>query len=219
MLLYRGVKNEPQWYDPELEMRCEAQIAKQEAIAANGDYLKAFIEAARSSVDRMSAPLGDQIFTDDKKIARDCAGPNGYLITINVPDNIVGKHYYADEFVRSKDALSSNFAFGARELAKNRSTWQLQVEKISAKNDKVFSTESIREVELRAKLESLKVGDIIVSETGTRRRVISVEGDLIETVCIKGGKVVPQVLSRKADFIDQNFSWVRDIEEGDDDLW
>ena len=67
----------------------------------------------------LSKIAGSQFFTDDAEMARGFAGDKGFLIVVDLPDDVAHEHYRGDQMMArdGKSRLISNFVFSGKELA------------------------------------------------------------------------------------------------------
>ncbi|MFH0929981.1 MAG: hypothetical protein V1814_01880 [Candidatus Moraniibacteriota bacterium] len=141
MKLYRGYKTQPVFLTEELEKEFRDLQSKFDEDDLPKDQIKRFKELREIAV--------GQFFTDNKKIARDFAEGNGFLVEIDIEDKMAFDHYAGEHSMApgSKLQLSSNFVFYGQELAKNTKAWNIRI--ASLENERGEIKNSLPKLPLR----------------------------------------------------------------------
>lgn len=215
MKLYRGVKTFPKLYTPEVKAHHQVIDYELEKMEAEGagmiDLLR---HAARKNLTAFMQLANSQFYTDQYEIAKDFAGENGYIMSIDVPLGLAMDHYKGEQRVKSTAMPCSNFVFSGEELEKNTDQWKLEVEDLNStiKSTRYHIAAIYYKDKLANNIRHLKAKDIITSVSGTRRKVLSINGDKILFEQSKKGKTTQVAYSRKVIFEDQGLDWIEDIQ-------
>jgi hypothetical protein len=145
MKLYRGYKTTPKMFIPKLAEELEELNRKAEGIKTSDlvEFIKQMGAEAVARRAELQQIAGKKFFTDDEANARDFAGENGFVMTLEIPDEIAQKHYEGEQVMSAGDTprYGSNFVFTGRELQDHLDEWKFDVvnleeERASAEREK-----------------------------------------------------------------------------------
>lgn len=129
MKLYRGYKKRPHIATPKMEE--EYQALKEEITAKQAelrsrlgkdplitDLLREVGQEKIVRFNELRQIVGDQFFADQEIVAREFAGEKGFVITLDVPDDVANAHYRGEQVMRrgTENRYVSNFVFRGNEI-------------------------------------------------------------------------------------------------------
>lgn len=123
MKLYRGYEERPkmlvgklanEWNELDTAKKAAAEGAKNVVDMVNRMGKERFARWAD-----LAKIAGAQFFTDDAEMARGVAGGKGFLMVVDIPDEVAHEHYKGDQMMArdGKPRFISNFVFSGKELA------------------------------------------------------------------------------------------------------
>lgn len=131
MKLFRGYQEEPRFLDPGQEKEYDDLEAKIRGLRKEKSTSLEVLDAMGEDMIRLielRQIAGDQFFTDDEQIAKEFAGDNGFVVSIDPDEDEVKKHYAGEQVTSpaGKARYVSNFRFSGKELMENRDRWELE---------------------------------------------------------------------------------------------
>lgn len=80
---------------------------------------------------------GEQFFTDSEEVAREFAGPEGFVIVVDVPSEIASEHHKGEQIMSPGEqfVVNSNFVFSASELIEHSDDWDLDTIDIASERE------------------------------------------------------------------------------------
>lgn len=139
MKLYRGYKQRPKI----LNQALAEELKQLNAVAKSGPEGETIVEAIhRMGGDEFVRHVelrqiaGPQFFTNDEQVARTFAGPEGFVIEMDVPPEEADVHYQGEQSMRSGEdtAYSSNYVFLGTEIADKLSEWKVDLIELGVEN-------------------------------------------------------------------------------------
>lgn len=135
MILYRGYSKKPLFLTPKLQKELsELDILAEGCLAETGNvnfakFLEKHGEQKMNRFFELSKTAEGQLFSDQRQVAEQYAGKQGFVATIDM-ETEEAKKYYKEERVVSGGHLSSNFEIPAEELYKLQEGEKCTVEAI-----------------------------------------------------------------------------------------
>lgn len=124
MKLYRGFKELPKIFIPKLaqEFR-ELQVLHREAVEDSKtplDIIRIMGQEKFLRWAELGKIAGAQFFTDQEQITREVAGDKGYVLALEVDNEIAQGHYQGEQIMErgGERRYISNFVFSGEELAR-----------------------------------------------------------------------------------------------------
>jgi hypothetical protein len=120
MKLYRGYKTEPRFLTKDLEY----ELQDLQALFDDDELPKGSIQRFKA----LRKIADAQFFTDDREIATEFAGKNGFLVEIDI-DSRTALDLRREQVMapRKNMRYSSNVVFSGRELAQNLKEWKVAI--------------------------------------------------------------------------------------------
>ena len=119
MKLFRGYKQLPRWPIPKIKQELAELEAECRAIPGTIiDAIKTMGRARFIRLTELRVICSPQFFTDQPEVAREFAGEKGFLITLEVPDDVAQKHYRGEQVMRRGGVVRyvSNYVFKGEEI-------------------------------------------------------------------------------------------------------
>lgn len=132
MKLYRGYVTAPEFLTPKIAERYEELKRLKKEIWARhpSNPLKALEEMGEEHFNRLyelRKIAGPQFFTDEEKAARDVAGKKGFVITVDLEDELARSYHQGEQYMAAGSRIVSNFVIRGRELAQHLEDWKVEV--------------------------------------------------------------------------------------------
>jgi hypothetical protein len=128
--LYRGFKERPRFKCPGLEARLQKLC--QEVAAVGGGLNELTQLGPKHMAERVQLQMllfNPQHFTDDRNVALNYAGKNGFLLAIKLTRDEAIRHMVMGQQMKAYlgGASTTNFSFSPDELAENLNQWQATI--------------------------------------------------------------------------------------------
>ena len=132
MKLYRGYKKRPYIYTEKLQKEF-LELEEKLREGPEKEILTATLH--RMGIDAMDRHFdlrkigGPQFFTNMESLARDFAGQDGFVMIIDVPDEVADEHYQGEEVMHpgAEMVFNSNYVFMGEEIAEHLADWNVDL--------------------------------------------------------------------------------------------
>ncbi|GEM_PF-5625067 len=129
MKLYRGYQKPPEFLTPKLAQEYEElKRLKKEIWAKNlSDPFEEMGEKRLNRLFELREIAALQFFTDEEKAARDVAGEKGFVVAVDLPDELVQRYHQGEVYMAAGSRIVSNFVIRGKELAQHLEDWKVEV--------------------------------------------------------------------------------------------
>lgn len=142
MKLYRGYVDKPKIATPEAveEYKRLAELRDEinNRLKNPADIVREMGITNFNRLNELKKIVGDQFFTDDEEMARGFAGERGYVIKMDVPDEIAQEHYSGVEMMARDGSPRpiTNYKFTGKELwgIYNDQKWKIDLIELEREN-------------------------------------------------------------------------------------
>lgn len=129
MKLYRGYQRPPEFLTPKHAQEYEElkRLKKEIWAKGSGDPFEEMGEERLNRLFELREIAALQFFTDEEKAARDFAGKKGFVVAVELDDELAQGYYQGEQYMAAGSRIVSNFAIRGRELAQHLKDGKVEV--------------------------------------------------------------------------------------------